>query len=501
MLSDSQLTLKPSLAVDHLLDAHSKYEYEEYIQKAVEYIKSFLDNDSFYSGASTESLRAYNDRIAIQSETNISLDQALREIKDVFLDHAISFHHPHYVAHLNCPVLLPALVGDLIASSVNTAIETWDQSTSGTLIEQEIIRWICDVMNLPPESDGVFTSGGTQSNFEALLIARDHYAFTHYGINLKENGWSDEVSKFRIFCSDKAHFSVKKNAALLGMGYGAVIPVETDDKMKMKVDTLVQAIEKEKQQGNIPIAIVATAGTTDFGSFDPLEIISKIAKEYNIWFHIDGAYGGCYALTDTHKHLLKGTAYADSITIDFHKTLFQPVCSSAFLIRDAAYFKYVSYYADYLNPLENRNEQQPNLIEKSIQTTRRFDALKLWFTLKVVGVKTLGSFLEKVHYLALEAYYTIKDDIYFEVAHKPELSTLVFRFKTPGVINDNLLDQVNLHIKNTLFNSGKASVASTKINDKTYLKFTLLNPRTTMDDLLQVITMIKKQGVLYTTNN
>ncbi|MBG6130213.1 L-2,4-diaminobutyrate decarboxylase [Aquimarina sp. EL_43] len=498
---DTQITLKPDLAIDYLFDAHSKHEYEEYIQKAVQYIKTFLDNDCFYSGESAEMLKSRKEGISVNSQTNLSLDQALREIKDVFLDHAISFHHPHYVAHLNCPVLLPALVGDLIASSVNTAIETWDQSTSATLIEKEMIRWICNEMNFPAESDGVFTSGGTQSNFKALLMARDHYAFTHYGINLKENGWSDEVSKFRIFCSNKAHFSIKKNAALLGMGYDAVIPVETDDKMKMKVDALVQAIEKEKQRGNIPIAIVATAGTTDFGSFDPLQTISKIANEYNIWFHVDGAYGGCYVLTDTHKHMFNGVEYADSMTVDFHKTLFQPVCSSAFLVRDTKYFKYISYYADYLNPIENRDEEHPDLIEKSIQTTRRFDALKLWFTLKVTGAKNLGGFLERVHHLAREVYYIIKDDIYFEVAHKPELSTLVFRFKIPGVSDEKILDTVNLDIKNTLFNAGKASVASTKLNGKTYLKFTLLNPRTTKEDLIEVVKMIKEQGLIYATNN
>lgn len=501
MISDTQITLKPNLAVDYLFDAHSKDEYEEYIQKTVQYIKSFLDNDCFYSGESAEMLKSRKEGISVNSNASITVDQALREVKDIFLDHAISFHNPNYVAHLNCPVLLPALVGDLIASSVNTAVETWDQSTSATLIEQEVIRWICNEMNFPSQADGVFTSGGTQSNFKALLMARDHYAFTHYGLNLKENGWSDEVSKFRIFCSEKAHFSIKKNAALLGMGYDAVIPVATDGEMKMKMDALVQAIEKEKQKGNIPIAIVATAGTTDFGSFDPLETISKIAREYKVWFHVDGAYGGCYVLTDTHKHLLKGVEHADSMTIDFHKTLFQPVCSSAFLVRDTRHFKYISYYADYLNPIENRDEEYPDLIEKSIQTTRRFDALKLWFTLKVTGAKTLGSFLEKVHYLALDVYDSIKNDIYFEVVHKPELSTIVFRFKIPGIADEKIWDAANLYIKNTLFNSGKASVASTKLNGKTYLKFTLLNPRTTQEDLLKIIKMIKEEGIVYTTKN
>ncbi len=501
MLLDAQTNLVTDLKIDQFFEPQSKYLYQEYVQKAVQYVFSFLNNEKFYSGELPNDLRSKTNLISANPNSTLSIDDTLKQIKELYLDHTIAFHHPNYVAHLNCPVLLPALVGDLIASSVNTAIETWDQSTSATLIEQEMIRWISSKMQLPSSSDGVFTSGGTQSNFMALLMARDHHAYMHYGLNLKENGWSDVVSKFRFLCSEKAHFSIRKNAALLGMGYDSVLSIATDDNMKMKPDALVQAIEKEKQSGNIPIAIIATAGTTDFGSFDPLSTIAKIAKEYDIWFHVDGAYGGCYVLTDTHQHLLQGIEQADSITIDFHKTMFQPVCSSAFLVKDTKYFKYVSYYADYLNPLEHRDSACPNLIEKSIQTTRRFDALKLWFTLKMTGEKTIGSFLEKVHFLALDLYHTIKDDSCFDIAHKPELSTLVFRYKANGIDNHAIHDTINLYIKNTLFKSGQASVASTKLEGKVYLKFTLLNPKSTIEDLLKIIQMIKETGSSYKTNN
>ena len=501
MFLNTPLPTITDLDVSQLLGAQSQKEYQEYTQKATQYVTEFLNNDTFYSGETPFNLRSKQDLIQVDANNTLGIDEALKEIKELYLDHAISFHNPTYVAHLNCPVLVSSLVGDLIASSVNTAVETWDQSTSATLIEQEIIRWISNLMQFPTTSDGVFTSGGTQSNFMALLMARDHYAYTHFGLNIKQNGWSDVVSKFRIFCSEKAHFSIKKNAALLGLGYDAVIPVRTDDKMKMDSKYLTLAIEKEKQKGNIPIAVVATMGTTDFGSFDPLKTISKIAKESDIWLHVDGAYGGCYALTKTHKKLLEDTGLADSITIDFHKTLFQPVCSSVFLAKNKTHFQYVSYYADYLNPIESRDEEQPNLIEKSIQTTRRFDALKLWFTLKMTGEKTLASFLEKVHYLALELYEELKDNPLFELVHKPELSTLVFRYKSEGIVDDKIHDNTNLYIKNILFKSGQASVASTKIDGNVYLKFTLLNPISTIDDLMKIIEMIKEKGTEYKINN
>ncbi len=501
MILDTNPTYITDQKIDQFFDATSKQQYKDAISKTVDYLLQFLDNPNFYSGASVVDLRSKTTELKADPELQLSIDKALQEIKTLYLDHAISFQHPNYVAHLNCPVLWPALVGDMIATTVNTAVETWDQSTSATLIEQEIITWICAKMGLPSTADGVFTSGGTQSNFMALLLARDHYAYKHYGLNLKEHGWSDVVTKFRFFCSEKAHFSIKKNAALLGMGYNAVIPVATDEAMKMDVNALVLAIEKEKQRGNIPIAIVATAGTTDFGSFDPLEIISKIASEYGIWFHVDGAYGGSYILTETHKSHLKGLETANSVTIDFHKTMFQPVCSSAFLVRDTVHFKYVSYYADYLNPLEHRDADCPNLIEKSIQTTRRFDALKLWFSLKMTGADTIGGYLEQVHYLALDLYHSIKDDPVFEMLHKPELSTLVFRYKALGITRDPIHDTINLYIKNTLFKSGQASVASTKVDGCIFLKFTLLNPQSTIKDLLNIIQLIKHTGKNYTAHN
>ncbi|WP_459212327.1 pyridoxal phosphate-dependent decarboxylase family protein [Aquimarina rhabdastrellae] len=493
--------LDPVVDTTLLFDGHSKELYQDSLQKAIEYVKAFLDNDSFYSGISIDELRQKTDALSVQNDQTLSLDHALAQIKDLYLDNAISFHNTSYVAHLNCPVLIPALVAELISNSVNTAVETWDQSTSATLIEQEVINWITTAFGLPKTADGVFTSGGTQSNFMALMIARDHYAFKHYGINIKENGLNDIVKRFRIFCSEKSHFSIKKNAALLGLGYNSVIPIPTNERFEMEPEALVLAIEKEKQKGNIPIAVVATTGTTDYGSFDPVETINAIAKEYDIWLHVDGAYGGCYVLTDTHKHLLKDAQYADSITIDFHKTLFQPVCSSAFLLANDDHFKYVSHYADYLNPIENKDNEFPDLIVKSIQTTRRFDALKLWFTLKVAGEKTLAEYLETVHYRALDVYDILKNDIYFETVHQPALSTIVFRFKALGIDNESVHDTINLYIKNSLFNSGTASVASTKLNGKVYLKFTLLNPAITVDKLQDIIGWIKEKGLTYQNIN
>lgn len=487
----------PTSVGQYCFDGSNQDQYQEYIGQAMNYLRTYMQQEHFFDGTPAAELQQLRGRIQADPNRTMPMEEALAEMKAIYLDHTVRYHHPRYVAHLNCPVVLPALVGDLIATAANTAIETWDQSTSATLIEEEIISWITQHLQLGFRADGVFTSGGTQSNLMALLMARDHYAYTHYGINLKEGGWAEQISRFRIFCSDKAHFSVKKNAALLGMGYQSVVSVPSDGQMRMRPESLEKALERERAKGNIPIAVVATLGTTDYGSFDPLERISEITRAQQLWLHVDGAYGGCFVLTKTHRPRFEGVQFADSVTVDFHKTLFQPVCSSAFLLRDQANFRYVSHYADYLNPLETENEEQPNLVEKSIQTTRRFDALKLWFTLKVVGEQELGAMLERVHQLAQAIYPYVVEDPCFETAHIPELSTLVFRYLAPGVTDEATHDAINLHIKTTLFNEGRASVAATRLHGRRYLKFTLLNPKLTVENLLEVLSLIKQEGAKY----
>lgn len=482
----------------HLLNKNTSFEYKKSIEKAIPYILQFLKSEKFYSGEAEQKLLEASYLGSLEN-TN-SLEEVLNEIQSKFLTHSIKFHHTNYLAHLNCPVLISSLVGELIASSVNTAVETWDQSTTATLIEEEIIKWITSEFKLPKvTADGVFTTGGSLSNQMALLIARDDYAYTHFGYNFKQDGLTVEALRFRIFCSEKAHFSIQKSAALIGLGYNAVIPVKTNDKFEMNIDDLNEKIENEKKMGNYPIAVIATFGTTDFGSFDDVIAIKKTTTINKMWLHIDAAYGGGFVLTNTHKNLFKGSYLADSITIDFHKTFFQPLCSSAFLLKNKEHFKYISHFADYLNPVESTTK---NLVTKSLQTTRRFDALKLWFTLKVTGKDKIKDYLEYLHQLTINVHSLMEKKGCFELLHKPNLTTIVFRYVASDEFkfSEDFLNELNLHIKNSLFNKGFASIASTKVNKACYLKFTLLNPSTTLEDIEKVIEEIETEAHQFKKN-
>ncbi|MFF0748951.1 pyridoxal phosphate-dependent decarboxylase family protein [Streptomyces sp. NPDC004267] len=413
---------------------------------------------------------------------------ALDELEDVYLRDAVYFHHPRYLAHLNCPVVIPAVLGEAVLSAVNSSLDTWDQSAGATLIERRLIDWTAGRIGLGPLADGVFTSGGSQSNLQALLLARE------------EAGTAD-LSKLRIFASECGHFSVEKSAGLLGLGRDAVVPVPVDRERRMQSVVLAAELAACRAEGLIPMAIVATAGTTDFGSIDPLPEIAALAEEYGAWMHVDAAYGCGLLVSPNRRHLLDGIERADSVTVDYHKSFFQPVSSSALLVRDGATLRHATYHADYLNPRRTLAEQIPNQVDKSLQTTRRFDALKLWLTLRVMGADGIGGLFDEVCDLARAGFELLAADPRYDVVVEPRLSTLVYRYVPEHVTSPADIDRANLYARKALFASGEAVVAGTKVDGRQYLKFTLLNPETTVSDIAAVLDLIAGHAEQYLGEN
>lgn len=425
---------------------------------------------------------------------------ALDELEEVYLRDAVYFHHPRYLGHLNCPVVIPAVLGEAVLSAVNSSLDTWDQSIGGTLIERRLIDWTAGRIGLGPRADGVFTSGGSQSNFHALLLARDEacrIALQRAHAEGRDLTKAELLPRLRILASEASHFSVRKSAAMLGMGYEAVISVPVDLSRRMDTSALALELESCARDGLVPMAVVATAGTTDFGSIDPLPEIARLAAEHSTWMHVDAAYGCGLLVSPTRRHLLDGIEHADSVTVDYHKSFFQPVSSSAVLVRERDTLRHATYHADYLNPRRMAEERIPNQVDKSIQTTRRFDALKLWMTLRVMGADGIGSLFDEVIDLAAAGWQLLDADPRFEVVVRPTISTLVFRYVPGDGLRPDLVDEANLHARKALFASGEAVVAGTKVDGRQYLKFTLLNPQTTTSDISAVLDLLAVHAEQY----
>ncbi|RBL81027.1 pyridoxal-dependent decarboxylase, partial [Streptomyces cavourensis] len=197
------------------------------------------------------------------------------------------------------------------------------------------------------------------------------------------------------------------------------------------------------------------------------------------------------------RGMLEGIEHADSVTVDYHKSFFQPVSSSAILVRDRATLRHATYHAEYLNPRRMAEERIPNQVDKSLQTTRRFDALKLWMTLRVMGADGIGELFDEVCDLAAEGWKLLAADPRFDVVVQPQLSTLVFRYIPSGITSPDGIDRANLYARKALFASGEAIVAGTKVGSRQYLKFTLLNPETTAEDIAAVLDLIAGHAEQY----
>lgn len=454
-------------------------------------ITHFASQTQPYSGASPEAIAAALAKSEICPEFGYDLQQILNNIGENILSNSVIVAHPTCIAHLHCPPLIPALAAEMLINATNQSMDSWDQSPAATLLEQQVVNWLCGLFGYDPGADGIFTSGGTQSNFMGLLLARDRYARDHLNWNIQTQGLPPDFHRFRILCSTVSHFTIRQAAALLGLGEQAVVMVETDDNYRLCSAAVERKLADLQQQELLPIALVATVGTTDFGSIDPLPELAACAKLHQLWLHVDAAYGGGLILSDRHQHQLTGIEAADSITVDFHKLFYQPISCGAFLLKDKSHFDLMKLHADYLNPETNIDAGIPDLVAKSVQTTRRFDALKLFVSLQALGRKKLGEIVDTTIELAKESARLIAADSGLELANFPTINAIVFRYCPQ---KETWTDRINSQIRETLMRQGKAVVAQTKIGKLTYLKFTLLNPRTTLEDISAILSDVKRLG-------
>lgn len=418
----------------------------------------------------------------------------LDEIEVPILKNSLHISHEKSMAHLHCPPLLPGVAAELMIATLNQSMDSWDQSTAATYVEAEMVKWLTEKIGLPSTSDGVFTSGGTQSNYMGLLLARDAFCQNYWNHNVQQGGLPREFHLLRIICSEEAHFTVKKAASQLGLGEQSVVTVRTDENHRMSVKDVKEKLIQFEKDKLLPFALVGTCGTTDFGSIDPMEELAAISQEHGLWFHVDAAYGGGLILSHSHSDKLKGLEKADSITVDFHKFFYQPISCGAFLVKSQDDFRYISYHADYLNPMKDDQEGIVNLVNKSVQTTRRFDALKLYLSLKTIGTNQFGRMIDDTLKVArYAASYMEKFNHILIQNPEPEINTVIFRYQ-PKALEGKDINELNRTIQQRLLYSGKGVVAKTTIKGHTFLKLTLLNPRTKPEDIHSLLIEIENIG-------
>lgn len=462
--------------------------FKDTIEKTSKAIIEAYNNDKAYTGPQPFDLKKAV-KGSILPDNGLGFDKALENTKRVVLPNFVRTSSTNYMAHLHSATLIETIAAELIISTFNQSMDSWDQSPVATEIEVEVVRQLCKLYGYDEGSDGIFTSGGSQSNTNGIFLARDWFCKEKLNWDVKKFGLPENYRKFRMYASEISHFSMEKSTHMLGLGYDAVVKVPVDERQKMDVDALEKLIEKDIADGNIPFCVVATVGTTDYGSIDPIEKIADLAEKYDIWFHCDAAYGSGAIMSDKYRSRIAGLNRADSITVDFHKMFMMPISASCSLIKDAKDFEPFELHADYLNREEDEEDGYTNLVSKSMQTTRRFDALKVWLSFQCRGKDGWNSLIDTCIENAKYVYDTLEKREGFARTCEPELSSIVFRLYDKN-LTDEQNDEVNKKVRRALIHKEGVVIGQTVFGGRVHLKFTLINPLTTHEKLDQLLDLI-----------
>ena len=417
--------------------------------------------------------------------------------------------HPRFFGYVASPATPPGAFADLIASALNANQTSWRSGPAATEIERTVINWLAALIGYGSgdhgdyPSHGLLTSGGSMANLTALLMA--HRAKSEPDV--ASTGLWNSAAPMTIYASDQIHMSIPKAADILGLGRAQVRLVPCDDRFRMNLTVLRKTIAGDLESGLKPFCVVGSAGTVNTGAVDPLDEIADVATEFNLWFHIDGAYGALAALDETKRPLFRGLERADSISLDPHKWLYVPIDSGCLLFRDEARARAAFSFdgADYIKVHEQNEAEAFAFWNYGPELSRRFRALKIWLTLRYYGVRRIAGTITEDNAIAAYLAQQVEAATDFELLATPELSICCFRYVPPAFesrlqADDEAahaaanaeLDQLNTQIMNAVQRGGRAYLSSATIRGKFALRACITNFRTTRADIDQTLEIIRE---------
>lgn len=387
---------------------------------------------------------------------------------------AIDTAGPGYVAYIPGGGLFSAAVADFLALVMNRFTNIAMPAPALVQLEANVVRWMCDLFGLPPDSLGILTSGGSMANLSALIAAR-------------VDRLGDDFSKGTLYSSDQVHHSVVKAARIAGFPVASVRSVATDGQLRLDLEALEQAIAADRRSGLTPFFVVANAGTTNTGAVDPLADVADLAAREGLWFHADAAYGGFFQLTERGRQSFAGIERADTITLDPHKGMFLPYGTGALLARDRATLRRVNETGGaYLHALAGPGEP-PDFADYSPELSRDFRGLRVWLPLQLHGVGAFRAALDEKLDLAHLVHRELKEIDTLDLPWEPDLSIVAFRLAMVNGearrANEDFLSRINA--------ARRAFLSSTEVHGDNFLRVCVLSHRTHRQRIEELIEIIR----------
>jgi aromatic-L-amino-acid/L-tryptophan decarboxylase len=417
------------------------------------------------------------------------LEELIAECRTV-MDLSRHNGHPRFFGYVASPSTPIGAYADLIASALNANITCWRSGPAGTEIEQVVVRWLGSMIRYDQNARGLLTSGGSMANMIALLIASRRFN----GAETSRKGLWNAGPPQTIYASEEVHMSIPKAADVLGFGRDNVRTVDCDQRQRMNVDELRRKIEVDRREGFRPVCVVGSAGTVNTGVVDPLVEIAAVAEEFNLWFHVDGAYGAPGVMDQRKADLFSGLEKADSLSLDPHKWLYVPVDAGCLLFRDAAaaMAAFSTEDADYIKLHGHSDDAAFAYWDYGVELSRRFRALKVWLTLGYYGVNRIAAAIADDCSLAGYMGELVSQAENFELLAPVELSICCFRYVPRELAgNDEKLNKLNEEIMSVVQKGGRAYLSNATVNGKFALRACITNFRTTKADVDQTIDVVR----------
>jgi aromatic-L-amino-acid/L-tryptophan decarboxylase len=408
---------------------------------------------------------------------------------DLLFEHSLFNGHPRFWGYITSSAAPIGALGDLLASAVNPNVGAWLLSPMASEIEAQTIRWIAEMLGYPPGHAGLFVSGGNMANLVCFLAARQAKA----GWNVRTAGMND--SRLRVYCSKETHTWIQKAADISGLGTDAIRWIPTDRELQMNVAALKEQISSDLAAGDKPFLVVGTAGSVSTGAIDPLPELAAMCREFNLWFHVDGAYGGVAAVLPDAPEALAGIREADSVAVDPHKWLYAPLEAGCALVRNPEHLRNAFAYHP---PYYHFGTEAVNFFDLGPQNSRGFRALKVWLALQQVGRDGYVQLLSDDIRLSRELFERVRKHPALQ-AFTQSLSITTFRYvptdlDLAGEEVGNYLDELNRELLTRLQNGGEAYLSNAVIDGKFALRACIVNFRTSLADVEALLPLVVQIG-------
>jgi glutamate/tyrosine decarboxylase-like PLP-dependent enzyme len=418
-----------------------------------------------------------------------SADKIISEAADLLFNHSLFNGHPKFWGYITSSATPIGALGDLLAAIVNPNVGAYILSPMATEIERQTIQWLTEFLGMPKGSSGLFVSGGNMANFVGFLAARK----TKANWDIRKEGLAGK--RMLVYCSKGTHTWIHKAADLFGLGTDAIRWINMNKEQQMDMEMLRETIEKDLANGAYPFMVVGTAGSVSTGSVDDLSAIAEICKTFDLWFHVDGAYGAPAAVLPEYAGIFKGLSEADSIAMDPHKWLYAPLEAGCTLVKDARHLTDAfSFHPVYYNFDGDPEDPAVNYFDHGLQNSRGFRALKVWMALRQAGRVGYEQMIRNDIHLAKYLFDLVSNEVDLEgVTHAMSITT--FRYVPKWAKgNEDYLNKLNETLLNELQTGGKVFLSNAVVEGKYCLRACLVNFRTTPTDLEDLIKVVLEEG-------